>query len=201
VGCEAIVRSALEVSGFGTAEYLTALYDAVFNTDVEGDTLEVGCFMGQSTTVIASALRDRKMDETLTVIDGFMAPEEDEALGKMLAAIYKPAGRFRAGMERAELSNYTLIEKDSQQFETWDEAPSKIRFAHVDGDHSYEGCRFDLERVLERATNGAVIAMDDYQLRNWEWGVHRAVGEVLLPRARRQWTTKGGEQIFVEVEA
>ncbi|WP_299663919.1 class I SAM-dependent methyltransferase [uncultured Ruegeria sp.] len=55
-----------------------------------------------------------------------------------------------------------------------------IGFAYLDGDHSYEGVKADLDALLPKMTEGGVIMLDDYHRRGW-WkdGVMRAFHEFL----------------------
>lgn len=76
-------------------------------------------------------------------------------------------------------------------------------FIHVDGDHSVEGCRHDLELALEACSPGGTILVDDYNYikgvteaaddfcRNWQYRIaniqsrHSLRGELII--------TKGGD--------
>ncbi|WP_299945633.1 class I SAM-dependent methyltransferase [uncultured Ruegeria sp.] len=55
-----------------------------------------------------------------------------------------------------------------------------IGFAYLDGDHSYEGVKADLDALLPKMIEGGVIMLDDYHRRGW-WkdGVMRAFHEFL----------------------
>ena len=55
-----------------------------------------------------------------------------------------------------------------------------IDVAYIDGDHSYDGLRGDLEAILPKMAVNGVIACDDYHRRGW-WknGVIRALNEFL----------------------
>lgn len=195
------VKDALRIQGYTGPDYLELLYTAARDTDVEGGTLEIGCFLGRSTAVICRALQDRNLGEALFVIDSFSAPEEDPDLKRELSRIHKPDELFQKNMGAMGVANFNLMVGSSHDDRAWDTVPDKIRFAHVDGDHSYEGVREDLERVIPRLSNGAVVALDDYHDRMWDWGVKRAVNELLMPVSRKTWSTKTGEQILVEVRA
>jgi len=76
-----------------------------------------------------------------------------------------------------------------------------ISFAYVDGDHSYEGVKSDLEALLPKMKLGGIMAFDDYHRRGW-WGdgVIRAINEFLgsHPRDLRIRAVVGA-QIAIEV--
>lgn len=190
---------ALATDGFTDPEYLAALHDAARDTDVPGEAVEIGCFMGRSSIAICHGLKARQLGERLTIIDCFSAPPEDPDLGDRFGRIYKPVTKFMRGMERAKADNYWLVNLSSYDDRAWAEVPETIRFAHIDGDHSYEGARNDITRVLARTRPGSRVAVDDYHDRNPDWGVLRAVNEFLLPHGRLVWKSKDGEKIVVEV--
>jgi predicted O-methyltransferase YrrM len=64
----------------------------------------------------------------------------------------------------------------------------KFDGAFIDGDHSYEGCRHDLEWALKLVKPGGLLAAHDYTVR-WA-GVKQACDELLRPyETRRQVET------------
>ena len=60
---------------------------------------------------------------------------------------------------------------------------NSIDVIYIDGDHSYEGCKSDLENALPKMRKGGIIMGHDYEMnmvkatRMWEFGVKRAVDE------------------------
>jgi hypothetical protein len=58
-----------------------------------------------------------------------------------------------------------------------------IDVIYIDGDHSYEGCRNDLEHAFPKLRKGGLIMGHDYEMNmtkaktKWEFGVKRAVDE------------------------
>lgn len=57
---------------------------------------------------------------------------------------------------------------------------SSLDFVYIDGDHSYEGVKTDLEIAFRKTKETAIIALDDYNLGGW-WkdGVVRAASEFI----------------------
>jgi len=59
----------------------------------------------------------------------------------------------------------------------------KIDMIFIDGDHTYEGCKADIEAWLPHVRNGGIVAFDDYgggksHPRQWA-GVKKAVDELM----------------------
>ncbi len=78
-----------------------------------------------------------------------------------------------------------------------------ISFAYVDGDHSYEGVKADIDKLFPKMSVGGVIAFDDYHRRGW-WkdGVLRAIHEFLgaHPREVRILAVEGAQIAFEKIE-
>lgn len=53
-----------------------------------------------------------------------------------------------------------------------------IDLLFIDGDHSYEGCRMDVETWSKKLRNGAILIFHDY---SWALGVRRVVEEFIVP--------------------
>jgi predicted O-methyltransferase YrrM len=65
--------------------------------------------------------------------------------------------------------------------------PCLIDLLFIDGDHSYEGCRSDIEAWLPHVRRGAWVAFHDS---GWE-GVARAIAEK-FPRSERTRGIRAG---------
>lgn len=78
------------------------------------------------------------------------------------------------------------VMRSSEFFEQCD---STFEYIYLDGDHSYEGCRFDFEHAIAHAEDGALIAMHDVAVTDPGFGVQRvfaeldepSYGKILLP--------------------
>jgi hypothetical protein len=68
---------------------------------------------------------------------------------------------------------------------------------HIDGDHTYEAVKADLERFHEQLKPGGVISGDDYGMVGWwEDGVTRAVDAFVASRGITP-TILGNQFLFV----
>lgn len=76
--------------------------------------------------------------------------------------------------------NVTIHRMTSKEFfEQFKHYPEKLDWIYVDGDHSYEGCLYDLEQSRNAVVSGGRIFGDDYRWteQNGKFGVTRAVDE------------------------
>lgn len=55
---------------------------------------------------------------------------------------------------------------------------AKYGYIYLDGDHSYEGCRYDFEQSVANATPGALIVMHDVAVTDPGFGVHQLFAEL-----------------------
>ena len=55
-------------------------------------------------------------------------------------------------------------------------------YVYLDGDHSYDGCRYDFEQAAARVDDGAIIAVHDVAVHQPAFGVGRLFDELAGPR-------------------
>lgn len=144
---------------------------------------EIGTWRGDFAELI---LRDRQPRELL-LIDAWEHRGEDayedasyggrmeggqQALDEMHAAVSE---RFAAEIARGQVRIVRM--RSTEAAATL--APASLDWVYVDGDHSYEGVKADLEAFFEAVKPGGLIAGDDYG-HEGSWfgdGVQRAVEE------------------------
>lgn len=78
-----------------------------------------------------------------------------------------PHGRKMADMLKGRFPRWEIIENSSREVFTPEffqrEFPEGIDLVTIDGDHSYEGCMFDLEAVAPFLSSAGVMMVDDYR--------------------------------------
>jgi len=110
--------------------------------------VELGRFLGGSTNIIASAIRDSGKKTEFHSFD----PLLPESVHKTLA--------------KNALADYAIIHKvaSREAYETWGaiSGGKEIDFLFIDADHSYEGVTFDLTSWGSIVKKGGVIIAHDY---------------------------------------
>jgi MMP 1-O-methyltransferase len=71
-----------------------------------------------------------------------------------------------------------------------------IRLLFIDGSHTYEGVKGDIEAWLPRVAAGGVIVFDDYFGTKPTWGVRRAVDELLSSGKVRPSLSRAGMHVW-----
>jgi predicted O-methyltransferase YrrM len=125
--------------------------------------VEVGACHGFSTCWIARALQDNQKENpgalyppTLVVIDDYSLQPS------AIHALWYNLGQCQVGEMIA------LAQGNSREVE-W---PERVDFAYIDGDHSYEGCKHDVEKAISLGARCVAI----HDTTSW-WGPRRYVEE------------------------
>jgi SAM-dependent methyltransferase len=136
-----------------------------------GDILEIGCYYGRSTCVLAKCLR---AGERLVVCDTFdLDTGEKYAEVPTIGVVAQAIRSFVPTVTPAQLD---LRRCKSEQLEL---APTdRFRFVHVDGAHEQDVALHDIRLAASHLAEGGIIAVDDYM--HYEYrGVTLAVDEFL----------------------
>ena len=165
-----------------TKETDIILQELAKTADVTGAVVEFGCYAGDTSVIIAAALKNTS-DKWLYLYDSF------EGLPAKTAADQSAAGwRFQAGalkvspetvvhkFKKLSLPEPVIVKKWFDQLDDSD-LPSQISFALLDGDF-YESIKTSFAKVAPRLTQNGIIVVHDY--RNAELpGVAKAVNEFI----------------------
>ena len=135
--------------------------------NIPGDVVEFGCYAGDTSVLLAAAMKDNP-DKWLYLYDSF------EGLPEKTAADQSAEGwRFRAGELRATVDSVAhkfkkLSLPDPVIKQAWfsdltdDDLPTQISFALFDGDF-YESIKTSFEKVTPHLSVGGVIVVHDYR--------------------------------------
>lgn len=139
--------------------------EKVLGTEIPGDVVEFGCYVGTTSVFLAERLRDT--GRHLALYDSFAGLPEKQRQDM------SPVGeQFKAG---ELLAPRKVLEKNMAKFPrslwharrgwfsdlTADDIPETIAFAFLDGDY-YESILSPLQLIWSRLTPGAIVVVDDY---------------------------------------
>jgi hypothetical protein len=126
---------------------------------ITANILEIGCYQGKSAILLGYGLRD---DEAVVVCDLFGSdpanvPTEGLAAyeGLTVETFAEHYNRFHS--QPPELH----VCASSDLGDRLDER--LFRFVHIDGSHAYDCVKADIQTAIQHASQGAVIAVDDYR--------------------------------------
>ena len=137
--------------------------------------LAIGSRHGYVPSIIALALKGNGSG-TLDFVDANYGDEThgvDVAFGGVENWSGNPAEKFsRFGLR--DVINFH-IQRSSDFFAACE---SKFGYIYLDGNHAYEGCRFDFEESLKVATDDALIVLHDVAVSQPGFGVNQVFAEL-----------------------
>lgn len=140
--------------------------------------VEIGAYMGQSTCFMAQEIKRRNKKIKFDVIDHFNGSVEHQGMlkGKNLYEI------FIENMKNAEvLDDINIIRMDCNEAVKLYQDNS-LDFVFIDGGHSYEEVKNDIQKWLPKVKIGGVLCGDDYHKNHP--GVIKAVEEIFANTKR-----------------
>lgn len=151
----------------------------VIENKIDGDVVEFGCYVGESSKYLTKTLLETKSTKKLYVYDSF---EGLPPLSKWEENTGWKAGTLKS-TEEILVSNFTnndlpspIIHKDWFKDVPEDKIPEKISFAFLDGDF-YDSIYDSLNKVFDKVTDGGYICFHDYQRGDLP-GVRAAIEDV-----------------------
>jgi len=141
----------------------------------QGRNLEIGSFKGRSTVGIAYVTRELGLGKVVAV-DPHTSPAstDPDLRGRGQATSYDD---FVANLRAASVLDRVEIER-GYSHDLARDWKDPIRFLWIDGDHTYEGARADVEMFKPFLADGAIVAMHDV-LGTFEGALRVFVEEVL----------------------
>ena len=167
-----------QVADIETAEILK---QALSCLEHEGDLVELGCYEGDTSLLLAELLRKNNSQKKLWIYDSFEGlPEKSEADYSAAGEAFKKGELYVSKREvklrflRANLP-VPVIKKAWFEDLNDEDLPTMICFAFLDGD-LYDSIKVSLRLIEKKMTEGGIIVVHDYN--NPELpGVTKAVDE------------------------
>lgn len=167
---------------------LNNLYETI-QRGVEGDILEMGCYLGTTSLFITRLLVNTGSNKKFHVYDSFAGLPEKTLQDNSPAGEQFKAGELLA-TKKQFIENYKKASLPLPNIhKCWfnDLAPSsipeKIAFAFLDGDY-YESIKQCLNLIAPGLSSGSIIIVDDYQNEALP-GAKKAVDQWLLDKGHR----------------
>ncbi|MEM2001681.1 MAG: class I SAM-dependent methyltransferase [Candidatus Methanomethylicaceae archaeon] len=134
--------------------------------EVEGDFVEIGCFLGGGTYKLSKFLSKRKSQKIIYVIDIFdiTADNTQNTSGQVMSEIYASVLKGRDQWQvfcqvTRGLKNIVVLKGDSKGMSI---PTKKVAFAFIDGNHEPSYVINDFYLVWPKLSIGGIVAFDDY---------------------------------------
>ena len=185
--------------GMNTPEQVQKLVESlikVIDDKVEGDVVEFGCYVGESSKYLMRTILETKSDKKLFVYDSFEGLPE-------LSSWEENSGWTPGTLNTTEdvlISNFLqnnlpipIIHKDWFKNIPHYKIPQKISFAFLDGDF-YDSIYDSLEKIYDKVSHGGRILFHDYERFDLP-GVRAAIEDFLKSRNEPFTVVKVAEQL------
>ena len=181
------------IEGWRFRQDLALLYLLARDVPGPGVILEIGSYKGLATVTLAFGAREGHHEEKVHTVDPHTGDRQAiEAGGEQVSSL----ADFRRNLATAgvlgDVEAYTMT--SDELAERWKAGPIRVLF--IDGWHSYEAVKSDIQKWVPRLTPDGVVLIDDY--RNYD-EVKLAVEDAqgLLPQrqrlAGRMWLGSPGQ--------
>ncbi len=163
--CSLFIPRGIRLLPFMFIEGLHAVSEKFFlllmtrDIEAEGDLVEIGSYKGASALVMALGNSLSSRPAKLWLIEPRPLPSREKF--------------FEPFVRRGWNKDVILVEKRSEEAVAI--VSQKLRFIFIDGDHTYEGAKRDLEGWMAKVAEGGVLAIHDYD----RDGVIRAVNDTM----------------------
>ena len=137
------------------------LYMLCYMQQLTGDVVEIGSWQGRSTIFLGNAVKDSS-NGTMYAIDHFRGNLGKEDFYKVDGSLDDLAEKFLANVSAADLNDHVQLLDMSAEDAASRLAKTRIRFLFIDGDHTYEGVKRDIELFFPLLQKGAIVVFDDY---------------------------------------
>ena len=151
------------------------LYKLALSLPKNSVLVEIGSYLGASAAFLSSAAGER--NHTLYCVDTWRNDAIDDPREKEGRDTFKEFNRnINKYVKRKYVKRITLLRGLSCDMAK--KFQGRIDLLFIDADHSYEGCRSDIESWLPFVKNEGIVVFHDY---GWAEGIRKAVKEIIFP--------------------
>jgi len=161
IDVEMLGKMSLSIPGMITPEAGKFLYSLCYMQDLEGDVVEIGSWQGRSSTFLARAVKE-SLNGNFYAIDHFGGNAGKEEFYAINGSLSSLKDNFNDNLSRFGLID-TVNLLDMVNTEACEKIKGrKIRFLFIDGDHTKDGVKKDIELFFPQLEKGSIVVFDDY---------------------------------------
>lgn len=150
------VIGSVRIQGLVAPSELRVLYDLAGKGEGEGEIVEIGSWRGLSTVILAKGLKMGGRKGRVYAVDPHSSSDVHIRCG-----IPSTEHEFRMNLERYGVSDVVtpMVMKSEEAAKGWNKP---IRLLFVDGDHSYEAVKKDIEYWYPHVITGGTVVFHDF---------------------------------------
>ena len=177
INIENLAKISLKIPGMITPNAGKFLFTLCYMQEMKGDVLEIGSWLGRSTSFLARAVEESK-NGNFYAIDHFKGNIGKEEFYSVDGELTNIKENFLSNMKNIGLDKIVNL-LDMINHEAAKEIEGNtVRFLFIDGDHTKKGVSKDIKLFFPMLKKGSIVVFDDY----FEGfpGLLEAVDEVFL---------------------
>lgn len=163
------------IEGYLNFKQAYALYNVAKKLTDKSTIVEIGSYLGRSTCFISEAIKKKKIN--FYTIDTFENQGMDEGLRDTYQDFYKNIFPYRKYINIIKGFSYDVVKSFQNR---------RIDMLWIDGDHSYKGCKKDIEDWYHLISKDGLILFHDYYEKSGNIKVKKAVDEKFIERKLRR---------------
>lgn len=152
------------------------LYTLAANGPGRGEIIEIGSAWGRSTVCLALGARQAGRERVIA-IDPHTG--DDWYLHENRLEGTSSFAEFSRNIHAFDVNDWVEPMVMTSEAAAIERDPAPVRLLFIDGLHTYEGVKFDIETWVHRLVPGGVVVFDDYDNTDAGVGVGKAVDELL----------------------
>lgn len=150
------------IRGMITSRAGEELFAQVYMQSIQGDVVEIGSFQGKSTYFLGTAVK-LSSNGKMYAIDHFKGNVGKEKFYKVEKEDLSDLEfGFKQNIKKTFLEDTVILINEPVISAVNKINDNSVRFLFIDGDHTAEGVKLDLELFKNKLKSKAIIAFDDY---------------------------------------
>ena len=160
------------------------LFILAFMQELKGDVLEVGSFQGKSTFFLGTAVK-YSQNGKLIAVDHFKGNKGKEAEYKVKKTnLSDLEDNFKNNIRLAKLDSTVKLINSPNDVAVNSVEDLSLRMLFIDGDHTAQGVRKDIQLFLPKVKPGGIVVFDDYDSVHFE-GLVKELNNFIIKKSKK----------------
>ena len=156
------IRKASNIGGWLFEGEPELLYE-LSRSAPDGNFIEIGCWMGKSTCILAGGMADSNKTGKILCIDPFTLEDTPEQIAYHRRVVGHMTGTFNQFIGNAKAQGFyeRIVPVAAFSAAAFSVIQTSATFAFIDGAHDYENAKRDFELIFPALAAGSCVAFHD----------------------------------------